>query len=77
MNKIEKKAIESSVKHGFTWKNDSFFTNFNQGNRTINKLVKQGYLEVKTNEYGKEYVPTEAAIDFVKYGLTIEEVQAA
>lgn len=77
MTKVEKKAIESSVKHGFTFKNDSFFTTFGQGNRTINKLVKQGYLEVKTNEYGKEYTPTEAARNFVKYGLTIEELQGS
>lgn len=77
MNKTEKKTIEPAVKHGFTFKNDSFFTTFNQGNRTINKLVKQGYLEVKTNEYGTEYTPTDAARDFIKYGLTIEEVNAA
>ena len=77
MNKTEKKTIESAVKSGFTFKNDYFFTTFSQGNRTINKLVKQGYLEVKTNDYGTEYVPTCAARDFIKYGLTIEEIQAA
>ena len=76
MNKIEIKAIQSAVKHGFTFKNDSFFTNWSQGNRTINSLVKKGYLEVKVNEYGKEYTPTTAALDFIKYGLTIEEVKS-
>ena len=74
MTKIEKQAIESAVKHGFTFKNDSFFKSFGQGARTISKLVKNGYLEVKTNEYGTEYIPTQHAIDFVKYGLTIEEL---
>lgn len=73
MNTIEKKAIQSAVKHGFTFKNDSFFTTFNQGNRVINKLVKKGYLVTKENEYGTEYTPTIAALDFVKYGLTIED----
>ena len=74
MNKVETKAIQSAVKHGFTFKNDSFFTNWSQGNRTINALVKKGYLEVKVNKYGEEYTPAKAALDFIKYGLTIEEV---
>lgn len=76
MNKLEIKAIQSAVKHGFTFKNDSFFSNYNQGNRTINSLVKKGYLDVKVNEYGKEHTPTTAALDFIKYGLTIEEVNS-
>ena len=76
MNKVEIKAIQSAVKHGFTFKNDSFFTNWSQGNRIINALVKKGYLKVKVNEYGKEYTPTTAALDFIKYGLTIEEVNS-
>ncbi len=74
MTKIEKQAIESAVKHGFTFKNDSFFKSFNQADRTIKKLVKAGYLETKTNDYGSEHIPTQHAIDFVKYGLTIEEL---
>lgn len=74
LSKIEKQTVRSAIKHGFTFKNDSFFKSFNQGERTIRKLVKAGYLEVKTNEYGNEYSPTKAAIDFVKYGLTIEEL---
>ena len=74
MNTIEKKTIESAIKFGFTFKNDSFFTTYNQGNRVINKLTKMGYLAPKENEYGTEYTPTLAAADFVKYGLTIEEV---
>ena len=76
MNKVETKTIQSAVRHGFTFKNDSFFTNYNQGNRTINSLVRKGYLEVKVNEYGKEYTPAKAALDFIKYGLTIEEVNS-
>ena len=42
LSKIEKKTIDEAVKHGYTFRNDSHFTNFQQGYRTIKKLIDKG-----------------------------------
>lgn len=69
MNKTELATIKTAVKHGFTFRNDSHFKDFNQGDRTIRALIKKGLL-VKIDEgNGTEYHPTQRAIDFLKYGF--------
>ena len=69
MNATQKIAVISAVKHGFTFTNDSFFKSYRAGKAAINALVSSGYLEAKTSEFGTEYLPTEQARDFVKYGI--------
>ena len=69
MNKIEITTIETAVKHGFTFRNDSHFKNFNQGDRTIRSLIKKEFL-IKIDEgNGVEYRATQQAKDFLKYGI--------
>lgn len=69
MNATQTAAVKSAVKHGFTFSGDSFFKSYRAGKAAISALVAKGYLDVKTNEYGIEYVPTNKAQDFVKYGI--------
>ena len=69
MNATQTAAVKSAVKHGFTFTSDSFFKSYRAGKTAISALVSKGYLEAKTNEHGTEYVPTEKAQDFVKYGI--------
>ncbi|QHJ81109.1 MAG: hypothetical protein [Bacteriophage sp.] len=69
LTKLEKKTTEEAIKHGYTFSNDSHFTCFQQGNRTIRKLIAKGFL-VKVDEgNGVEYRPTQDALDFMKYGV--------
>lgn len=70
MNKTEIKTVNSAVKHGFTFTGDSFFSSFIQAKRTVNSLIRKGYLIAKSDARGfTEYLPTETARDFVKYGI--------
>lgn len=69
MNATQIAAVKSAVKHGFTFTGDSLFKSFRAGKVAISVLVSKGYLEAKSNEYGTEYIPTERAQDFVKYGI--------
>lgn len=69
MNATQKTTLQSAVKHGFTFTNDSFFKSYRAGKTAISALVSKGYLQAKNNEYGTEYVPTEKAQDFIKYGI--------
>lgn len=69
LNKTQVKTLNSAVKHGFTFKNDSHFASYRAGHAAISALVKHGFLVEKSNEFGKQYEPTEKALDFVKYGI--------
>ncbi|AIT14196.1 hypothetical protein GNZ01_07475 [Escherichia coli] len=69
LSKIEKKTIDEAVKHGYTFRNDSHFTSFQQGNRTIKKLIDKGLLTKVDNGNGVEYQPTEDALSLKKYSI--------
>lgn len=70
MNKTEIKAIKIAVKDGFTFAGDSFFSTYIQAKRTLNSLVRNGYLMVEKDIEGRtSYIPTDAAHDFVQYGI--------
>jgi hypothetical protein len=71
MNATQKKAVQVAVKHGFTWMNDSIFKSFRAGKTCINSLVSLGYLVKEETRHGIQYVPTEAARDFVTYGIEV------
>ena len=69
LSKIETKTLLVAVKHGFTFRNDSHFNNFQQGNRTIKKLIDKGLLLKVDNGIGVEYQPTEEALSLKKYNI--------
>lgn len=69
MNATQKVAVNSAVKHGFTFCNDSFFKSYRAGKAAISALIAKGYLVAETNEFGTQYVPTSIARDFVTYGI--------
>ncbi|HBB9485648.1 TPA: hypothetical protein JL391_000124 [Escherichia coli] len=69
LSKIEKTTIDVAVKHGYTFRNDSHFTNFQQGQRTIKKLIDKGLLVKVDNGNGVEYQPTQDAFYFKKYNI--------
>jgi hypothetical protein len=71
LTKIEVKTINVAVRTGFAFSMDSHFTGYLSARRTINKLIRMGYLKREDSDYGTCYVPTEAARDFVEYGITI------
>lgn len=64
---IEDKTLRSAIRFGFTYQNDTHFKDWNQGNRIINKLVKNGMLYEYSHEYGVDYRPTDQIIDYYKY----------
>lgn len=70
MNKIEAKTVNVAVRTGFTFAADSHFVGYMSARRTLNSLVRKGYLVAKTYKDGRtEYEPTEAARDFVQHGI--------
>lgn len=69
MTKTEKLTIEAAIKHGYTFKNDSHFNNYSAGDRVIRALIKKGFLVKVDNGNGVEYHATQAARDFIKYGI--------
>ena len=69
LTKLEKKTTEEAIKHGYTLKNDSHFTSFQQGGRTIRKLMDKGFLVMVDDGNGVEYRPSQRAFDFIKYGV--------
>lgn len=71
LNATQKQAIASAVKTGFTFAGDSFFKTFRSAKIALTSLVAAGYLTEKKDEYGVSYLPTEAARDFVAYGIQI------
>ena len=74
LNRVEAKAVQEAVKHGFTFAGDSIFATYNSAMRCLKSLVRNGYLlKVEAGE-GVQYVPTDAARDYVKYGILAGEV---
>ena len=72
MNKTETKAIQIAVKTGFTFSGDAIFSSYAQAKRTLNSLVRAGYLSAENDRDGRtEYKPTDAARDFVNYGIMV------
>ncbi len=69
LSKVEKKTIDVAVMHGYTFRNDSHFTNFQQGQRTIKKLIDKGLLVKVDNGNGVEYQPTQDALSLKKYAI--------
>lgn len=69
LSKIEKKTIDVAIQHGYTFRNDLHFTNFQQGYRTIKKLIDKGLLVKVDNGNGVEYQPTQYAFNFKKYNI--------
>lgn len=70
MTKIQIKALRDAVKTGFTFVGDSIYSTRTQARRAINSLVREGYLEPKVDSDGRtEYLPTELAWDFVRWGV--------
>lgn len=69
MTKTEKLTLEIAIKHGYTFSNDSHFTSYTAGRRTITGLIKKGFLVQVDDGNGVEYQPTQAARDFIKYGV--------
>ena len=71
LNATEVKTIRSAIAAGFTFSGDAHFVGYIGAVRCINGLVRKGYLARETNEYGTQYVPTDAARDFVAHGITV------
>lgn len=72
MNKTEKNVVINAAKTGFTFAGDSIFSSFIQAKRALNSLVRQGYLAKKEDKEGRiEYIPTEQAFDYIKYGIEV------
>ncbi|EON7636946.1 hypothetical protein ABV23_RS00445 [Escherichia coli] len=69
LSKVEKKTIDVAIQHGYTFRNDSHFTNFQQGQRTIKKLIDKGLLVKVDNGNGVEYQPTQDALSLKKYAI--------
>ena len=69
LSEIEKKTIDIAIQHGYTFRNDSHFTSFQQGCRIIKKLIDKGLLVKVDNGNGVEYQPTQDAFNFKKYGI--------
>ncbi|UNI73433.1 hypothetical protein KP12_23 [Klebsiella phage KP12] len=69
MTKTEKLTLEIAIKHGFTFSNDSHFTSYTAARRAITGLIKKGFLVQVDDGNGVEYQPTQAARDFIKYGV--------
>lgn len=69
MTKTEKLTLEIAIKHGYTFSNDSHFPSYAAGRRIITSLIKRGYLVQVDDGNGVEYRPTQAARDFIKYGV--------
>lgn len=69
MTKTELLTIQTAIKHGYTFRNDSHFNSHVHGARVINTLIKKGFLVKVDNGNGVEYQPTQAARDFIKYGV--------
>lgn len=69
MTKTQKNAVANMVRTGFTFAGDNYFTSYRSAIVCLRGLVAKGYAEVKTDAYGTQYVPTEAARDFVEYGI--------
>ncbi|WP_175837062.1 hypothetical protein [Burkholderia anthina] len=68
MNATQKATIQTAVKTGFTYAADSIFKSVRAGKAAIGALVRDGFLEFERNEYGGQFVPTNKARDYVKYG---------
>lgn len=69
MTKTEKITLRIAIKHGYTFSNDSHFASYAAGRRVITGLIKKGFLIKVDNGNGVEYQPTQAARDFIKYGV--------
>lgn len=69
MTKTELLTIKTAIKHGYTFRNDSHFNSHAHGAGVINALIKKGFLVKVDNGNGVEYHPTQAARDFIKYGI--------
>jgi hypothetical protein len=67
LNKTETKAVVLMVKTGFTFYGDNFAATFQSAKRALDALVRKGY----ATKTGDEFEPTEAARDFVNYGITL------
>lgn len=68
MNATQIKAVNEAVKTGFTYAGDSIFKSLRSGKTAIAALVASDFLTFEENAYGGQYVPTNKARDFVKYG---------
>lgn len=68
LNKTQIKAVSAAVKTGFTYNADSVYSSVAAGKKAINSLVKEGFLLFEDNSYGGQYVPTDKAYTYVKYG---------
>ena len=71
MTKTEAAAIKIIVKTGFSFYGDSFFASFASAKRCLDGLVRKGYAVVESDDFGKSFKPTEAAKDFVTYGIKL------
>lgn len=77
LTKLEKETIVDVCKHVFTFVGE--FATYRQGVRVLKRLTDAGYLEkMPPDEYGRiEYRATDAARDFVKYGVLIGDWNAS
>ena len=68
LNATQIKAVNEAVKAGFTYAADSIFKSVRAGKQAISALVSEGFLAFEENEFGGQYVPTNKARDYVKFG---------
>lgn len=68
MNATQTKAVNEAVKAGFTYAADSIFKSVRAGKQAINALVADGYLELEANDFGGQYIATDKARTFVRFG---------
>ncbi|WAJ27513.1 hypothetical protein [Antarcticirhabdus aurantiaca] len=70
---LERQAIAKMVQGGFTFCGDSFFPSFASARHCMASLVRRGYAAASPDAFGDAYKPTDAARDFVTYGIEAEE----
>ncbi len=69
LNKTETRAIWTMQKHGFTWAADTIFSTLAVGRRALNRLVKLGLAEIKSEEPGflPEYRLSQQGEELLRY----------
>jgi len=68
LNSTDKKVMKDTRKYGFTWVNGAARTVM-AGQRSINKLVKMGWLYELKSEFGTEYKLTDVGLDATEYPI--------
>lgn len=70
LTKIQKRAI-TTMHNSFTWKGDNCFRTYAQASRCLDTLEVAGICVREVNEYGSQYVLTDAGREAYKWEVNV------